>query len=93
MQASRGRLSQAGWPREACASNSVKGKIELKEPERQTDDTKQTDSTQEGGVGDVETAGETTAASAISGPPDTKPVGADTLAKVGGASEPADDAQ
>ena len=36
----------------------------------------------EGGVGDVETAGETTASVAISGPADQRPVGADTLAKV-----------
>jgi hypothetical protein len=35
-----------------------------------------------GGVGDVESAGETTAAVAISGPADTRPVGADTLVKV-----------
>ena len=35
-------------------------------------------------VGDVETAGETTAAVAISGPADTRPVGADTLVKVAG---------
>ena len=35
-------------------------------------------------VGDVETAGETTAAAAISGPADTRPVGADTLVKVEG---------
>lgn len=39
----------------------------------------------EGAAGDVvEAAGETTAASAISGPTDTRPVGADTLAKVEG---------
>jgi hypothetical protein len=38
----------------------------------------------EGKPGDVEAAGETTAAAAISGPPDTRPVGADTLAKVEG---------
>ena len=31
---------------------------------------------------EVEAAGETTAADTISGPPDTKPVGADTLVKV-----------
>ena len=35
-------------------------------------------------VGDVETAGETTAAAAVSGPADTRPVGADTLVKVEG---------
>lgn len=38
----------------------------------------------EGDVGDVETAGETTAAVAISGPENTKPVGADTMIKVDG---------
>ena len=37
-----------------------------------------------GGPGDVEAAGETTAAAAIKGPTDTRPVGADTLAKVEG---------
>ena len=41
-----------------------------------------------GGVGDVESAGETTAAVAISGPADTRPVGADTLVKVAGDSAP-----
>lgn len=35
-----------------------------------------------GHPGDVETAGETVAADTISGPTDTTPVGADTLAKV-----------
>lgn len=35
-----------------------------------------------GRVGDVESAGETTAAAAIQGPTDTRPVGADTLVKV-----------
>ena len=33
-------------------------------------------------VGDVEDAGETTAAGMITGPTDTKPVGADTMIKV-----------
>jgi hypothetical protein len=33
-------------------------------------------------IGDVEMAGETTAAAAISGPTNTKPVGADTMIKV-----------
>lgn len=33
-------------------------------------------------VGDVEDAGETTAAGMINGPADTKPVGADTMIKV-----------
>ncbi|HEY6189451.1 MAG TPA: hypothetical protein VIW80_17500 [Pyrinomonadaceae bacterium] len=35
-----------------------------------------------GHIGDVETAGETVAADTITGPQDTRPVGADTLAKV-----------
>jgi hypothetical protein len=58
----------------------------MREPGGIDNDTAQTDSTH-GDVGDVETAGETTAAATISGPPDTKPVGADTMAKVGGTSE------
>lgn len=45
-------------------------------------DTTTDDSAQEGDVGDVETAGETTAAAAINGPTDTSPVGADTMLKV-----------
>ena len=36
----------------------------------------------EGEVGDVERAGETTAAAAITGPAHDKPVGADTMVKV-----------
>ena len=39
-------------------------------------------------VGDVETAGETTAADTISGPPDTRPVGADTMVKVADTPSP-----
>ena len=42
-----------------------------------------------GEVGDVETAGETTAAVAISGPPDTNPVGADTMVEVDDTRKPA----
>ena len=43
-------------------------------------------------VGDVvETAGETTAAAAISGPDHQKPVGADTMVKVSDAPEPEKD--
>lgn len=38
-----------------------------------------------GGVGDVEDAGETTAADTVSGPADTRPVGEGTRVKVGGA--------
>jgi hypothetical protein len=40
-----------------------------------------------GHVGDVETAGETVAADTITGPTDTTPVGADTLAKVNDKSD------
>ena len=41
----------------------------------------------EGEVGDVEMAGETTAAAAINGPAHDKPVGADTMVKVADAPE------
>jgi hypothetical protein len=46
-----------------------------------------------GDVGDVEAAGETTAAEMIGGAPDTRPVGLDTLAdiKVSDAPKPAGD--
>jgi hypothetical protein len=40
-------------------------------------------------AGDVETAGETTAADMISGPTDTRPVGADTMVKVADTPDPA----
>ncbi|HZH90047.1 MAG TPA: hypothetical protein VEX70_05420 [Pyrinomonadaceae bacterium] len=43
--------------------------------------TTQTDATH-GDVGDLETAGETTAAEMIGGPPDTRPVGAGTIADI-----------
>ncbi|HYY57882.1 MAG TPA: GNAT family N-acetyltransferase [Pyrinomonadaceae bacterium] len=54
------------------------------EPDRDETNTGPDDSKweDEGGLGDVESAGETTAAAAIKGPTDTRPVGADTLAKV-----------
>ena len=46
--------------------------------------------TREGDVGDVETAGETTAAATVGGSPaDTRPVGADTLVKVSDTPHPA----
>jgi hypothetical protein len=47
-----------------------------------TDDDLPADDSVESDVGDVETAGETTAAAAITGPTDTSPVGADTMLKV-----------
>jgi hypothetical protein len=50
--------------------------------ERETKDDAVQDDSVDGDVGDVETAGETTAAVAISGPEDTRPVGADTMVKV-----------
>lgn len=59
------------------------------EPDEVDKDKSETDLTK-GGVGDVETAGETTAASAISGPVDHRPVGADTLAKVDDTQKPSD---
>ena len=60
----------------------------MKEPDRTKTDAAQADSA-EGDVGDVEAAGETTAAVAISGPTDTRPVGADSLAKVAYKPDPA----
>ena len=45
------------------------------------DETAQVDATK-GDVGDVEAAGETTAAEMIGGAPDTRPVGVDTLANI-----------
>jgi hypothetical protein len=58
-------------------------------PDGVKNDADKADSTDEG-VGDVETAGETTAAATISGPADTKPVGADTMLKVADTQEPAE---
>lgn len=53
----------------------------------------QDDSRTTGGVGDVEAAGETTAAEMIGGPPDDRPVGLGTIAniKVSDAPEPRGD--
>ena len=42
------------------------------------------------GVGDVETAGETTAIAAITGPTETSPVGAETMVKVADAPKTAE---
>jgi hypothetical protein len=47
------------------------------------------DAAREGGPGDVETAGETTAVAALEGPADTRPVGAGTTAPVEGDPKPA----
>lgn len=52
-----------------------------KADETKTDTTEPHDATQ-GDVGDLETAGETTAAEMIGGRPDTRPVGAGTLADI-----------
>jgi hypothetical protein len=55
-------------------------------------ETKQTDEdSQTSRPGDVETAGETTAADAVEGPADTTPVGAGTTARVEGEAEPTRD--
>jgi hypothetical protein len=54
---------------------------EMREPEKALDDTTANDK-ETGAAGDIETAGETTAAAAIKGPTDTRPVGADTLANI-----------
>jgi hypothetical protein len=58
----------------------------MKESDETNDDTTPDDSAQ-GDIGDVETAGETTAAAAITGPTDTSPVGADTMLKVDGSQD------
>ena len=54
------------------------------EPDETNNDAPRARTTREGGVGDVETAGETTAAAATTGDSttETRPVGADTLVKV-----------
>ena len=61
----------------------------MMEPEKIKSDEFQADS-MESDVGDVETAGETTAAAAINGPVDTRPVGADTMVKVSDTREHTD---
>jgi hypothetical protein len=53
----------------------------MTEVEGADDSTAQVDATK-GDVGDVEAAGETTAAEMIGGAPDTRPVGVDTLANI-----------
>jgi hypothetical protein len=45
-------------------------------------DTKDTKTQTDGDVGDLETAGETTAAEMIGGKPDTRPVGTGTIADI-----------
>ena len=52
----------------------------MREPDEAKNDSAPAE--QESHVGDTETAGETTAAATISGPPDMRPVGADTLVEV-----------
>lgn len=54
----------------------------MTKPDQTNNDNAPVDSTKDDTGDVVETAGETTAASMISGPVDTRPVGADTLAKV-----------
>jgi hypothetical protein len=53
----------------------------MKEADGASNDAPESDATK-GGVGDVEAAGETTAAEMIGGAPDTRPVGVDTIANV-----------
>ena len=62
------------------------------EPDETNDDATPDGSTREGGVGDVESAGETTAAATTGGSTaETRPVGADTLVKVADATKRAED--
>jgi len=53
----------------------------MTEADGKHDATTQTDAT-DGDVGDLETAGETTAAEMIGGEPDTRRVGVDTIADI-----------
>ena len=53
----------------------------MTEADNTKDTTQQTDET-DGDVGDLETAGETTAAEMIGGAPDTRPVGVGTIADI-----------
>jgi hypothetical protein len=53
----------------------------MTESDKINEDAERVDVTR-GEVGDVEAAGETTAAVMIGGPPDTRPVGEDTLANI-----------
>lgn len=56
----------------------------MTEADNTKDTTRQTDATDvtDGDVGDLETAGETTATEMIGGAPDTRPVGVDTIADI-----------
>jgi hypothetical protein len=63
----------------------------MKEQEKTRDDEEARTATD--GIGDVETAGETTAAAAIKGPTDTRPVGADTMVKVADSPDSAEERQ
>lgn len=63
----------------------------MEETKRTNDEAAPQDSTA-GGAGDVESAGETTAAATLGGTNDhAKPVGADTLVKVAETDDEADD--
>ena len=53
----------------------------MTESDKINEDAERVDVTR-GEVGDVEATGETTAAVMIGGPPDTRPVGEDTLANI-----------
>ena len=64
--------------REARRSERYKRMTEVDDAE---DAAAQSDATK-GDVGDVEAAGETTAAEMIGGAPDTRPVGVDTIANI-----------
>ncbi len=64
----------------------------MREPE-DTRDEAPTVEANAGDIGDVETAGETTAAAALKGPVDDRPVGAETLANINISDTPATDKQ
>jgi hypothetical protein len=68
------------------------GEEPMKEQEKTRDDDEEARAATDG-IGDVETAGETTAAAAIKGPTDTRPVGADTMVKVADSSDSTEERQ
>jgi hypothetical protein len=66
--------------------NTVKEKNRMLHTDGTDNDVAQDDS-MKGQAGDVEAAGETTAADTITGPSATRPVGAETMVKVAGTPE------
>jgi hypothetical protein len=70
--------------------HKLRKRAEMREPEDTRDESPAADANADA-IGDVETAGETTAAAAIKGPVDDSPVGAETLANINISDKPATD--